>query len=377
MQAPFDIRWLTDPPRPGRQYAFGRRGDRRRMALRLASGWGLEQVALVERAHEGSLRALLQDDGFTRLVVHYRALLEQSEDERLRRLTELAFTILNDALEAGDVRVAVFFMAQRFDGKNPARTVAAALLRACARQAALPAPAEAPPEPRAAAPRTATAAPRRETDFPFCAATQASPEAAATLAEAEAARLPARLAATAAKLKAALLAETERAGTATAVPGTVPADQALGSAAACFARAAHEQAGRAIPAAQRLQARWEGKPDRPHPRPPIKSGAGSLPPAAGEGDHRSAANSGEAVSGSATTTEAPRTPSPVDRWERDGVRASESAASPPRPRYPAWLHTLPPEHLAYAARLPDHELAPYLKRVAAVYSIVDEAPDSG
>ena len=221
MHAPHAIRWLTDPPTPGRQYAFGRRADRRRMAMRLAAGWGTHEVALVERAHEGSLRELLRDEGFTRLVGHYRELLAASEDERLRLLTELAFAILTDALEAGDVRVAVFFMAQRLDGKNPAATVAAALVRAAERSIAASREPEQPRSPSCRA-ASATPAPRREADFPYCAATQPAPEAAESLAVTEAARLRSRLAATVARLKAELLTESERAGTITAGAAAPP-----------------------------------------------------------------------------------------------------------------------------------------------------------
>lgn len=358
MHAPYDIRWLTDPPRPGRQYAFGRRGDRRRMAMRLAGGWKVEEVAAVERAHEGSLRELLRDDGFERLVAHYQELTAQGQDERLRRLTELAFAILTEALEAGDIRVAVFFMAQRLEGRNPAETVAASLLRALQRQAATPPPT---PERRAESPRASSPARRREAEFPFCAATQPSPEAAEALAVTEASHLASRLAATATRLKSQLLNESEREGTITAAPAAglplAPADQTLPAAAATFARAAHEEAARAIPAAQRLQARWEGR--------------------------------------------APHVPSPV-AWERARVRASDSTDHalvkveekgphphplPPSagegarglapPRFPDWLRTIPRDHLAYVARLPDHEVIPYLRRVAAMYSIAWSPPDTG
>src|SRR5918999_1898806 len=110
MDAPYSVKWLTDPPKPGRQYSFGKRQDRRRIAMRLGANWSIEQTAMVERAHEGSLRALLRDDGFERLVAHYRELLSLDPDARLDRLTEMAFTPLAGALEAGGLLAPSFLL---------------------------------------------------------------------------------------------------------------------------------------------------------------------------------------------------------------------------------------------------------------------------
>ena len=131
---------LNDPPKPGRQYVFQSRQNRRRIARRLAAGWSVEQTAMVERAHEGSLRALLRDDGFMRLVAHYQALMQLDPEAQLKRMTELAYAILTDALEAGDIRVAVFVFDQQLKGLNPGRTVAEAVLKSIERSTAVPDP---------------------------------------------------------------------------------------------------------------------------------------------------------------------------------------------------------------------------------------------
>ena len=60
-----------------------------------------------------------------------------------------------------------------------------------------------------------------------------------------------------------------------------------------------------------------------------------------------------------------------------GTLAAPALPSPMTSRYPDWLHTVPRDHLAYVVRLPDHEVIPYLRRVAAMYSIPWTAPDTG
>jgi hypothetical protein len=44
---------------PRRQYVFRKRGDRQRIAVRLAAGMGVEAVAAVERADAREIAALL------------------------------------------------------------------------------------------------------------------------------------------------------------------------------------------------------------------------------------------------------------------------------------------------------------------------------
>jgi hypothetical protein len=379
MRPVHDIRWLAEPPKPGRQYAFGRRGDRRRIAQRLAAGWDVGQVALAERAPEVALRELLRDDGFERLVAHYRELLARDPDERARHLAELAFAILTTALEAGDVRVALFVMHERLRGRRPDDTVARALARSLEAAATpLPEPPAAEPPARpATAParppaRSPAAPPRREADFPYCAATQPSPEAAEALAVAEASRLGAGLQATVARLRQQLLGETERAGTVSATPGT-PAELELATQAATFARAAHFRGSHAIAAAARLQAQREAaRAGTPYPRPPAPA-----PSPVAQQWERDGVRASEALHTVATTSAQYRPhPIPLPSSTGEGARAAVSTPEPP-PRYPDWLATLPRDHMAHAVRLPDHELVPYLKRVAAMYSVPWDPPDSG
>jgi hypothetical protein len=95
---------------------------------------------------------LLADPDFGRLIDACRDLEAMPEEQRLKRLQAFAYMAIEDACTRGDVRVALFVLRELDRGRNPARTVAEGVVRACKRAASgLPEP--------AAAPAPATAAP--------------------------------------------------------------------------------------------------------------------------------------------------------------------------------------------------------------------------
>src|SRR5690349_19994477 len=98
-------------PTPPRQpsYPFRRRGDRRRVALRLARGMALSGIAAIERTPVGEVLRLLEDAGFARLVEHHRRLADLPEEARLDLLSAEELALLELALSAGDVRAALSF----------------------------------------------------------------------------------------------------------------------------------------------------------------------------------------------------------------------------------------------------------------------------
>src|SRR5690606_37335483 len=120
------------------------------------------------RRSEAELLLLLQDEGFTALVDHYRRFAELPDGERLAELRRLALDLLHLALRAGDLRAAVFFLDEQRRGRDPATSLARAAIAKARRAAAATTP---PPE-RRRPPRPPSEPPRREADFAWCAATQ-------------------------------------------------------------------------------------------------------------------------------------------------------------------------------------------------------------
>jgi hypothetical protein len=234
--------WATERPRASRQYVIGKRRCRQRLAQGLAAGRSPKALAAVNRLGEAEVELLLKDESFQELVAHYRTLAALPEAEKLAALRRKALDLMELALDAGDVRVAIFFANEELHGRDPGLTLAKAALRAVEREAGRTAPV---PERRPAS--RPPAAPRREADFPYCAATQPGPVEAAALAAEEARRFESRLATTRRSLTGRLLAEAEREGTAEV--------EALADAAEAFARDAHGQGGQALPAAAAWQAR--------------------------------------------------------------------------------------------------------------------------
>src|SRR5690606_38416783 len=194
---------------PSRQYVIGSRRCRQRLAQMLAAGKPPERAALVERRSVAEVELLLEDEGFAGLVGHYRGMAELPETEKLAALKAMALDLLHLALQAGDVRAAVFFAYEDLHKRNPAQSLALAAIRGA--QGAAEADT---PRPEVRRPVTPRAEPRREADFAYCAATRRAPTHAAALAAEEARTLHARVARTGRALTGRLVAEAERAGTA-------------------------------------------------------------------------------------------------------------------------------------------------------------------
>jgi hypothetical protein len=264
-----------DPPR-GRAYAFKRRGDRQRIAQGLGAGRGVAEVAAAERCAVADIDRLLHDPGFQALVRHWEALAALDPAARLARLTAMAMELLELAVAAGDLRAAMLVTHEARHGRDPARTLAAAVERRLTAGAAgtpaapaAPPAAAAPAAPAASAKDSAPAAPAptatppeaaRE-PFAFCAATLGCDARAARLAEIEAGRVAARLARIRRSLAAKLVAECERAGTA------LPADPA--AHARSLGRALRRDPAAACAAASHLDRhRHAFAQGQPPPAPP-------------------------------------------------------------------------------------------------------------
>jgi hypothetical protein len=126
---------------------------RLRAAQRLAGGLRPAALAHLEQADGAEVDALLARPDFMKLLAACQALQAMPEAERLRRLEQIAWFVLELALAEGDWRCAAFVLIERRLGRNPASTLAR---RAVARQRRVAKP-PTPATPKAAA---AMAAPR-------------------------------------------------------------------------------------------------------------------------------------------------------------------------------------------------------------------------
>jgi len=184
--------------RPPRQYVFRARHDRRRIAQRLAASLRPSIVAALEGTSDADIETLLGDAGFARLVKHYEELRALPPDARLAKLKDTAMEVLELALEAGDVRVALFVMAEGGAGRHPAETLAKGVVKSIERAVPQvqmrPGKCKEPPAPRPARDEASPQAPEQaassaadsEQDFGFSAAAQPSSADAQALAMAEA-----------------------------------------------------------------------------------------------------------------------------------------------------------------------------------------------
>jgi len=111
-----------------------------RLATRVAAGLSPREAARAEGLPADEAEALLARPDFARLVEDYRDLARLGREERLARLEALAFDVLEDAIGAGDVRVVLWFLAERHAGRDPVRRVAEAVVRQAERAGAVPAP---------------------------------------------------------------------------------------------------------------------------------------------------------------------------------------------------------------------------------------------
>jgi hypothetical protein len=127
------------------------RMERIRVSQRLAAGLSPAAVARAERLSAARVEELLAEDGFAELIAAGRAMQALPAAAQLMRLKGMALAVLERALADEDVRVALFFMSELSHGRDPALSVAKAVIAAQARLGRLPAAAPRPaPKPRPA-----------------------------------------------------------------------------------------------------------------------------------------------------------------------------------------------------------------------------------
>src|SRR5690606_15576278 len=102
-------------------------------AQALAAGVSVASVAAIERTEPQEIERLLGERSFKALVEHYRSDGEDGREARLERIAAVALDLLELAIESGDVRAAIFFLAERRCGRDPGRTMAEAVLRSIER----------------------------------------------------------------------------------------------------------------------------------------------------------------------------------------------------------------------------------------------------
>ena len=102
--------------------------QRRRLAWCVAEGWSPEKASLAAGLAVSEVERLLDDADFVHLVEGFQRLGEQSKDDILDQLTEMAWLVLEEALLEGDPRVALFFLKEEFAGYRPAEVIANAVL---------------------------------------------------------------------------------------------------------------------------------------------------------------------------------------------------------------------------------------------------------
>jgi hypothetical protein len=330
--------WYDSPVKPARHYVIRSRRCRQRIAQGLGGGAPAARVALVERLPVAELEALLRDPGFRALVAHYRELAALPDEAKLRRLVELAGTMLERLIATGDLRAVAFVLHETRQGRDPRERLARGVMAEAPGLAQRPVPLEAARPPATARPadwpRPVAARPagKRGEPFAYCAAAQADADAAGALAAAEAMRVEARLQRAAAALRAKLRAEAERDGTAAAAtpePAVAARDEARATA-----RALHPEAGRAFAAAHQIEAgrRAFAQGDLPDTAPPPE-------------------------------------PSPLVTPEEPQATSGihPEPAPPEPPALPAWLDRVDHRIRLYAQKLPPHEVAFYLRRVGRFY----------
>ena len=109
--------------------------------MRLASGLPAATVARAEGVPEAEVESLLAEPDFADLLAAYRNLAALPREERAARLAKLAWHVLELALADGDVRAAIFVASTVRAGRDPAETLAEAVVTAAERAAGPPPPA--------------------------------------------------------------------------------------------------------------------------------------------------------------------------------------------------------------------------------------------
>jgi hypothetical protein len=293
------------------QYTFRRRNDRRWIAKRLAAGMSAVEVAAVERTTPEQIEGLLGEQSFRRLVAHYEALGRLDPETRMRRLMALAVDLLEIAMEEGDIRVAAFLVEEGRAGRQPAETIARGIVRGLEKVIAR-------------GERRGRYRPPRGPNEPGWNVWQlpafGGSAAAVDYAKVELGRAPERLVHIRSTLRRQITIELERMGTAGVQPMAPSKCPSSCSGLSEGVMAAAAQGG--ADAVVNVQA--VGAPAAPGDR--CGDGVDMPPPAA-----------------------QPTRSEPVER------------------QLPDWLDRVDYRVRLHAERLPDHELAPYLRCIAGFY----------
>lgn len=211
-------------PRPSR-FRFTTRRCRRRCARGLAAGRSLAEVAAVERVAVIEIEALLGDAQFQARVAHYAAIAALPRPMRLARLAEVALEVLEHAVEAGELRVAMFVLHEQRRGRDPSMTLAEAALARIEEDPAAQKARRAPAADRSADARDGEeSVGRRDAAWTHCAAAHAHVMDAEATAVHDLRTVEAGLRRQFAALAERLVTEAERAGTG------LPASEALARA---------------------------------------------------------------------------------------------------------------------------------------------------
>ena len=114
--------------------------QRRRLSWAVAKGSPLVKAAKRAGMTAPLARELAEKAEFSAMLEAYRRMAALEEEERHRRLVDLAVRVLQDALLWGDAGVGLFILKQRGRDRCPAEVLAKGVIKSLERKAAKPAP---------------------------------------------------------------------------------------------------------------------------------------------------------------------------------------------------------------------------------------------
>ena len=120
--------------------------QRRRLSWAVAKGSPLVKAAKRAGMKTPLARELAEKAEFSAMLEAYRRMAALEEDERHRRLVDLAVRVLQDALLWGDAGVGLFILKQRDRGHCPAEVLAKGVIKSLERKAASAMPKEKAPQ---------------------------------------------------------------------------------------------------------------------------------------------------------------------------------------------------------------------------------------
>ena len=109
--------------------------QRRRLSWAVAKGSPLVKAAKRAGMKAPLARELAEKAEFSAMLEAYRRMAALEEEERHRRLVELAVRVLQDALLWGDAGVGLFILKQRGRGRCPAEVLAKGVVKSLERKA--------------------------------------------------------------------------------------------------------------------------------------------------------------------------------------------------------------------------------------------------